>query len=176
MWGKGKLSLGQSLFGSVKSTQIIHVPFFFLTMTTLASQYGYCTSLMNLASSNLLTSSLIIWFRSTPIFLLFCRTGLWFGSTLSLWQMTSRLIPGMLVCDQGKQSLLSTRTSTSLEHTSGSSHDPILMTRSGCSGSMGISSSSSTLGSSWLAVNPFPDLFATCNCYKLHDLSLRMLW
>ncbi|CAL9222653.1 unnamed protein product, partial [Arabidopsis halleri] len=36
MCGSGKLSLGQALFRSVKSTQTLHLPFFFLTTTGFA--------------------------------------------------------------------------------------------------------------------------------------------
>jgi hypothetical protein len=38
--GKGKLSLGQALLRFVKSMHIRLFPFFFYTMTTLASQVG----------------------------------------------------------------------------------------------------------------------------------------
>ncbi|GMH04322.1 hypothetical protein Nepgr_006161 [Nepenthes gracilis] len=52
--GKGKLSLGQALLTSVKSTHILHFPlFFFFTSTTLESRSGYWTSLMNLRQASL---------------------------------------------------------------------------------------------------------------------------
>ena len=35
--GNGKLSFGQALFKSVKSTQVLHLPFGFLTRTRFAS-------------------------------------------------------------------------------------------------------------------------------------------
>ena len=38
--GSGKLSLGQALFKSVKSTQVLYLPFGFLTRTGFASQEG----------------------------------------------------------------------------------------------------------------------------------------
>jgi hypothetical protein len=38
--GRGKLSFGQALLRSVKSTHIPHLPLAFFTMTTLASQSG----------------------------------------------------------------------------------------------------------------------------------------
>ena len=42
--GRGKLSLGQALLTSVKLMQSRHLPFAFLTRTTLANQSGYSTS------------------------------------------------------------------------------------------------------------------------------------
>ena len=47
--GKGKLSFGHALFMSVKSIQSRHLPFAFLTSTTLANHSGYSTSLIALA-------------------------------------------------------------------------------------------------------------------------------
>ena len=38
--GKGKLSFGQTLFKSVKSTQVLHLPFGFLTRIGFASHEG----------------------------------------------------------------------------------------------------------------------------------------
>ena len=38
--GRGKLSFGQALFRSVKSTHILHFPFVFFTKTTFASHFG----------------------------------------------------------------------------------------------------------------------------------------
>jgi hypothetical protein len=40
MRGRGKLSLGQALLRSVKSTHILHLPLDLFTRTTLASQSG----------------------------------------------------------------------------------------------------------------------------------------
>ena len=57
--GREKLSLGQALLTSVKSMQSRHLPFAFLTRTTLANQSGYSTSRIALAWRSLLTSSLI---------------------------------------------------------------------------------------------------------------------
>ena len=44
--GKGKLSFGHALLISVKSMQSHHLPFAFLTSTTLANHFGYSTSLI----------------------------------------------------------------------------------------------------------------------------------
>ena len=57
--GRGKLSFGQAQLTSVKSMQSRHLPFAFLTRTTLANQLGYSTSRIALAWRSLLTSSLI---------------------------------------------------------------------------------------------------------------------
>ena len=44
--GKGKLSFRHALLMSVKSIQSHHLPFAFLTRTTLANHSGYSTSLI----------------------------------------------------------------------------------------------------------------------------------
>ncbi|WZZ44819.1 hypothetical protein YC2023_041078 [Brassica napus] len=72
--------------------QTLHFPFFFLTMTTLASHSGYYTSRMNPTPSRLLTSSLMI--------------------VLSM--MISGSIPGISAWDQVKQSELDQRKSINL--------------------------------------------------------------
>ena len=95
MCGKGKLSFGQALLRSVKSTQARHFPFFFLTTTGLASQSGYLTSVIDPTLSSLSTSSLTALARSGPGFRLFCQTGLKVGSIFSSWQAMLMSIPGM---------------------------------------------------------------------------------
>ena len=44
--GRGKLSFGHARLTSVKSMQSRHLPFVFLTSTTLANHSGYSTSLI----------------------------------------------------------------------------------------------------------------------------------
>ena len=44
--GRGKLSFGHTQLTSVKSMQSRHLPFNFLTSTTLANHSGYSTSLI----------------------------------------------------------------------------------------------------------------------------------
>ena len=44
--GRGKLSFGHAQLTSVKSMQSCHLPFAFLTSTTLANHSGYSTSLI----------------------------------------------------------------------------------------------------------------------------------
>ena len=90
--GRGKLSFGQALLTSVKSIQSRHLPFAFLTRTTLANQSGYSTSRMALAWRSLLTSSLIAFCLSAEK-LLFCLTGLKAGLMFSLCVITARSIP-----------------------------------------------------------------------------------
>ena len=43
---KGKLSFGHALLMSMKSIQSHHLPFAFLTRTTLANHSGYSTSMI----------------------------------------------------------------------------------------------------------------------------------
>ena len=95
MCGKGKLSFGQALSRSVKSTQTRHFPFFFLTTKGLVSQSGYLTSVMDPTLSIFSTSSLTAVARSGPNFRLFCLTGLKVGSIFSSWQVMLMSIPGM---------------------------------------------------------------------------------
>ena len=57
--GKGKLSFGHARLTSMKLMQSRHLPFAFLTSTTLANHSGYSTSLIAPAWRSLPTSSLI---------------------------------------------------------------------------------------------------------------------
>ena len=75
MCGRGKLSFGQALFRSVKSTQTRHFPYFFLTTTGLASQSGYLTFVIDSTLSNFSTSSFTAEARSGPSFRLFLFDG-----------------------------------------------------------------------------------------------------
>ena len=81
--GRGKLSFGHARLTSVKSMQSRHLPFAFLTSTTLANHSGYSTSLIALARRSLPTSPLIA-FCLSGAKLLFCLTGLKDGLTFSL--------------------------------------------------------------------------------------------
>ena len=82
--GRGKLYFGHARLTSVKSMQSLHLPFAFLTSTTLANHSGYSTSLIAPAWKSLPTSSLITFYLSRAKLLLFCLTGLKDGLTLSL--------------------------------------------------------------------------------------------
>ena len=82
--GRGKLSFGHALFMSVKSMQSRHLPFTFLTSTTLANHSGYSTFLIAPACRSLLTSSLIAFCLSGAKLLRFCLTGLKDGLVFSL--------------------------------------------------------------------------------------------
>ena len=102
--GRGKLSFGQALLTSVKSMQSHHLPFSFLTRTTLANQSGYFTSCMALAWRSLLTSSLITFCLSREK-LLFCLTGLKAGLMFSLCVITAGSIPPISFCFQANISI-----------------------------------------------------------------------
>ena len=82
--GKGKLSFGHALLMSVKLMQSHHLPFAFLTSTTLASHSGYYTSLIAPAWRSLPTSLLIDFCLSGAKLLLFCLIGLEDGLMFSL--------------------------------------------------------------------------------------------
>lgn len=60
IWSNGKLSFRHALLRSVKSTQTGHFPFFFSTMTGLASQSGYLTSVLDPTLRSFLTLSLTV--------------------------------------------------------------------------------------------------------------------
>ena len=112
--GTANGSFGHDLFRSVKSMQTLHLSFFFLMTTMLASHSGYWTSLMNPVFYRFLTSSLMISSLSGANFLLLCLMGWCKGSTWSLCTITSGSIPGISSWDQAKQSELDRRKSISL--------------------------------------------------------------
>ena len=74
--GRGKLSFGHAQLMSVKSMQSRHLPFAFLTSTTLTNHSGYSTSLIAPSWRSLSTSSLIVFCLYGAKLLLFCLTGL----------------------------------------------------------------------------------------------------
>ena len=86
--GSGKLSLGQALFRSVKSTHILHLLFFFFTRTMFATHSGYLTSRIDLAASSLDTSSFIAALLSRLKLLLFCTAGLLLSFTARSCEIT----------------------------------------------------------------------------------------
>ena len=75
MCGRGKSSLGQALFKSLKSTHILTFSSFLGTGTTLAIHLAWCTGLINLTFNCFMTSSLIFRSYSILIRLNFCLTG-----------------------------------------------------------------------------------------------------
>ena len=81
---RGKLSFGHALLMSVKSMHNRHLPFTFLTSTTLVNHSGYSTSLIAPAWRSLPTSSFIAFCLFGAKFLLFCLIGLKDGLTFSL--------------------------------------------------------------------------------------------
>ena len=102
---RGKLSFGQASLISVKSMQSRHLPFSFLTRTTLANHSRYSTSLIAFSWRSFPTSSLIAFYLSRAKLLLFCLTCLKDGLTFSLWVITARLIPPMSFCFQENSSM-----------------------------------------------------------------------
>ena len=103
--GRKKLSFGQALLISVKSMQSRHLPFTFLTRTTLANYSGYSTSLIASAWRSLPTSSLIAFCLFGAKLFFFCLTGLKDGLTFSLWVITAGSIPPMSFCFQVNTSM-----------------------------------------------------------------------
>ena len=103
--GRGKLFFEQALLMSVKSMKIRHLPFAFLTRTTLANQSGYSTSLMGPAWRSLPISSFITFYLSGVTLLLFCLTGLKDEQTFSLWVITAGSIPPMSFYFQANTSM-----------------------------------------------------------------------
>ena len=107
--GRGNLSFGQALLMSVKLKQSRHLPFAFLTKTTLANHSGYSTSLIAFAWRSLPTSSLIAFYLSRAKLLLFCLTDLKEGLTFNLWVITVESTPPMSSCFQANTSMLFSR-------------------------------------------------------------------
>ena len=123
--GRGKLSFGQALLISVKSMQSRHLPFPFLTRTTLANHSRYSTSLISFAWRSLLTSSLIAFCLSGAKLLLFYLTGLKGGLTFSLWVITAGSIPLMSYCFQTNTSMFCLKKWMRRLLTSSASLDPM---------------------------------------------------
>ena len=84
----------------MKSTQTLHLPFFFFNTTEFASQSRYFASVMDPILSNFSTSAFTASARSRPNFLLFCLTSLNVGSMLSSCDTISTLTPGRSSGDQ----------------------------------------------------------------------------
>ena len=82
--GRGKLSFGHAQLMSMNSMQSRHLPFPFLTSTTLTNHSGYSTSMIAPAWRSLPTSSFISFCLSGEKLLLFVLTGLNDGLTFSL--------------------------------------------------------------------------------------------
>jgi hypothetical protein len=101
--------LGQHLFKSVKSMNIRHFPFFFLTMMMFASYCRYFTSLMKHASSNLFTSAFTAFTFSSAILRSFCFFGLTLGLTYSRCSMSSLLTPTKSKVNHSNTLLFSSR-------------------------------------------------------------------
>jgi hypothetical protein len=72
----------------MKSMHMHMFPFFFSTITTLATYTGYCTSLMILVSSSLCTSASADLTLSSDIGLCRCSFDLTFGSVFGVCSMT----------------------------------------------------------------------------------------
>ena len=103
--GKGKLSFRHALFMSVKSIQSRHLPFAFLTSTTLANHSAYSTSPIAPAWRSLSTSSLMALCLSGAKLRRFCLTGLKDGLVFSLCVITVGSMPPMSACFHAKTSL-----------------------------------------------------------------------
>ena len=131
MCGNGKVSFGQALFRSVKSTQTLHLPFFFFTTTGFASQSGYFVSVMELILNSFSTSAFTASARSRPNALVFCLTGLNVGSTLSSCATISTLTPGKSSGDQAKVLTFSMRKEISSAVNFSPKFTPISTHRSG---------------------------------------------
>ena len=170
MWGSGKLSFEQVLFSSVKSMQTLNFPFFFFTTMTFVSHSGSWTSLINLVSISLCTSSLMIWFHSIPSFHLFYFTSVWLGS-LSGCVVTVGSMPSMSLYDHAKQSWLSWRNFINIVRTILLSNEPTLICRPGLAGSIWISSNCSTSNCELLIVPSFAS-----SCYKWLSIFIFIEW
>jgi len=131
MCGNGKLSFGQALLRSVKSTQTLHLPFFFFTTTGFAIQSGHFASVMDPILNNFSTSAFTASSRSRPNFLLFCLMGLKVGSMLSSCDTMSTLTPGKSSEDQANVLTFSLRKAVSSAVSSSPRSPPISTHRSG---------------------------------------------
>jgi hypothetical protein len=106
---RGKSSLGQNLFRSVKSTHIHHFTFFLWTITMFASHCRYLTSLINPVSNNLCTLAFATSIFSSDILRSFYFLGFACGLTCNLCSITSLLTPTRSEVDHVKTSLFLSR-------------------------------------------------------------------
>jgi len=146
MFGKDYESLGHDVLRSVKSTQILHFPLAFFTITTLASHLGYCISLIWPCSINFRISSVAVVSFSSLSLLRLWILALILELTFRRWQITSGSIPGMSFTIQSKDMRLERRTRHSSDSLCASRSDTILTFL----GEISISFSSPTsLGPRW---------------------------
>ena len=96
---------GHALFKSMKSTQTLHLPFFFFITIVFANHSGKKISLIAPTSFNLLTSNFTASACSLADLLGFYFLGGNDGSTLSLWTMNSGSTPGTSYGLQAKTSI-----------------------------------------------------------------------
>ncbi|CAL9238690.1 unnamed protein product [Arabidopsis halleri] len=167
--GSGKLSLGQALLRSVKSTQTLHLPFFFLTTTGFANQSGYLASEIEPIFRSFSTSAFTASARSRPNFLRFCLIGLKDGSTFSSWHITSMLTPGRSSADQAKVLMFSLRNEMSSVLISLVKSLPISTHRSGRSSSRLMETTGSEVGFFSSRAS------SICNCYNCLDIAFSSL-
>lgn len=144
IFDKGKLSLGQTLFRSVKSTYMHEVPFGLPTITTLVTHSGQLHSLTNLTASNSCTSSSTTSFLSTPRLHFFYFIDLWLGSIFSRWVTTDGSIMGISSTVKAKTSLYPRRRVMSPSRVCWDSSSPTFTNLSGWLGSNNTSSLSLT--------------------------------
>jgi hypothetical protein len=132
---RGKSSLEQHLFRSVKSVHIHHFSFFLWTITTFASHCGYLTSLINPVSNNLCTSALIASIFSSDILWSFYFLGFASGLTYNLCLITSLLTPTKSEMDHVTMSLFLSRNCRSSACSCGLISVPMQTALSGTLGS-----------------------------------------
>jgi len=164
MCGNEKLSFGQALLRSVKSTQTLHLPFFFFTTTGFAIQSGYFASVTDPILNNFSTSAFTASARSRPNFLLFCLMGLKVGSMLSSCDMMSTLTPGKSSGDQANVLTFSLRKAVSSAVSSSPRSLPISTHRSGFSSSRQIKNTGSGVG---VADSRASSILSCYNCSEI---------
>jgi len=168
MCGNGKLSYGQALFRSVKSTQTLHFPFFFFTTAGFAIQSGYFASVMDPIFNNFSTSAFTASARSRPNFLLFYLMSLKGGSMLSSCDTMLTLTPGKSSGDQAKVLTFSLRKMVSSAVSSSPRSPPISTHRSGFASSRQIEMTGSGVG---IVDSRASSVFNCYNCSEI-DFSL----
>jgi hypothetical protein len=127
-----------ALWRSVQPTYILQSLFFLGTRMGLASQCGWHTSLMKLASNNLTISLCITSFLSSVKQWSLYLTSLAFGSRCNSSSINSPRTPGMLASFHAKMSLFSLRSLTSMSSHLGSKFLPTWATLEGSSVDNGI--------------------------------------
>lgn len=128
MSGRGYVSLGHTVFRSVKSTHMCHLLWAFHTRTTLANQVKYFVFMMNSTLYSFPASSSMAVLFSLLTFCFLCTTSLEAGWMASLWLTTFGVYPRHVGWSLDEQVDVLNKLTTNSRSSSLQSEVPIFMT------------------------------------------------